>query len=190
MWLAFSSFGHGLGAVPLNGGGRHRLLTRTTQDFSPSFLHASHDVVFHTVLPDGRTQIERVSTDGGEPAVVLRDARSPSASPVDNRILYLAGEKYAELMPMVLDPSTGQSSRLSPNLAPGTYPMLRFTPDARRAILLKNEPHHVEVDVSSGAIVRTLTIDAPAVSFVDGKTILSIRQWNGDLWMADEPFSD
>jgi hypothetical protein len=164
-------------------------LTRTSHDYAPSFVRGSHDVLFETVLPSGERRIRRISIDGGEPAVVLdRDARAPSASPTDDRFLYLAGANGSELVPTVFDPKSRRASRVAAALPPTSYRSVRFTQDGRNAILLKNGPELIEVEIATGAVVRKLTTDAVGVSFVRGKAVFVARHWVGDIWVADDPF--
>jgi len=188
-WLAFSALERGIQVVPVDGSAPARVVTRTHHDFAPSFVRGSHDVLYETVLPTGERQIQRISIDGGEPVVVLeREARSPSASPTDERFVYLAGASAAELTPMIFDPKSRRASPISRALPPASYRGVRFTHDGRRAIVLKNEPEQLELELSTGAIVRSLPIDVTGVSFVRGKTIFVSRRWTGDVWIADDPF--
>jgi hypothetical protein len=190
-WIAVSVFGHGLHAVKVDGSAPPRAATATTHDFSPSFVHGTHDVLFHTVLDDGQAQIRRISLDaGGEPAIVLeRDARAPSAAPHDDRVLYLAGENVKQLVPMIFDPRTRRSTKLSPSLAAAAYTVVRFTPDGRRCILLKSEPEQLEVDLATSA-TRSISLEAIGVGFVRGQTVFAVPRWEGDVWIADAPFGE
>jgi Tol biopolymer transport system component len=188
-WLAFATLDHGLFAVPVEGGPPHRL-TQTTKDAAPSFVRGSHAVLFHTILPDGHTQIQQVSVHGGEPSVVLTRGRAPSASPVDDRVVYFAGDTNPKLLPMILDRKTGRTTPLSAALREGPYRELAFSPDGKRVVVVKGEPEQVEIDLRTGAVVRTFLMDALHAAYVDGKLVLAKRRWAGDIWMADTPFGE
>src|SRR5262249_12454070 len=151
-WIALSVFGHGLHALKADGSAPARAVTTTTHDFAPSFVHGTHDVLFHTVKDDGHAQVRRISLDAdGEPTVVLeRDARAPSAAPHDDRVLYLAGENPKLLLPMIFDPRTRKSTPVA-SLPASAYSVARFTPDGRKCVLLKSEPEQIEVDLATSA---------------------------------------
>ena len=68
--------------------------------------------------------------------------------------------------------------------------MARFMPDGRHAIVVRNPPGLLEVDLSTGALVRTVKVEASAVSFVRNATVIASPRWEGDVWVADDPFSD
>ncbi len=190
-WLAFSSFGKGLRVVRIDGSDRARAMTKTDQDFSPSFVHGTHDVLFHTILPDGRVQIRRTSIDGGEATVIFdQRARAPNASPTDDRFIYLAGEKNAELVPTMFEPKSRRSTPISSKLRAGAYSAVRFTPDGRRAVVVQSEPEQVEIDLATGTIVHTIPLEAVALSFVGERTVLASTRWEGDVWLADDPFGE
>jgi len=189
-WIVLAVFGHGLHAARTDGSAPPRPITKTLHDFSPSFVHGTHDVVFHTVLDDGSPQIQRLSLDGGEPRILVeRDARAPSASPREEKVIYLAGAKTKELVPMIFDLRTRRSSRLAPTVPAGAYTLVRFTPDSRKCLILKSEPEQLEVDVATG-VVRTIPLEAVAVAFAGGKTLLATPRWEGDVWIAEAPYGD
>jgi Tol biopolymer transport system component len=189
-WLAFSTAEKGIHVMPLDGSAPPRALTASNHDVRPTFLHASHDVVYESSEGDGHPRIFRVSLDGVPSVLVDADARAPAASPIDSRIAYLAGANNAELVPMLLDPMTNQMTGLSTAFGPGGFREIRFSPDARRIVLLRKEPEIVEVEVETGTVLRTqkLPEEARAIAFLGGELVLTIRKWAGNLWMADKPF--
>jgi dipeptidyl aminopeptidase/acylaminoacyl peptidase len=189
-WAVFSAAEGGLRVVALDGQTPARPVTLTQNDTAPSFLRASHDVIYETPGVDAVPHVLRVSIDGGEPAMLIEgSARAPAPSPVDDRIAYLAGDRATDLVPMVFDRATSRSAPLSTALGPGMYRELRFSSDGRRVAVLRRPSVIVDVDAATGRVLRSLYLreDASHLVFWHGSVALVVNQWAGDVWVGDDP---
>ena len=94
-----------------------------------------------------------------------------------------------DYVPTLWDGRAGSVRPLSPKLVAGRYGYLRFSPDGRRVALVRGQTELIEVDVASGAIVRsfsTPTDDQLGVpAYVPGGTVAVHVRWQGNVWMAD-----
>ena len=181
---------HGLQVGSLEGEPNLRSLTSASVDSEPAFRFGDAQVVFTRRLPDGKPQLMVVSVDGGEPAPLMGVGSGGAApSPVDDRIVYLAGTTVSDVVPTLWDARAGTLRPLSPKLGAGRFAYPRFSPDGRRVAVVRGQTEIVEVDVASGAIVRTLATPvedqlAEPTYTPSGLVLIRIR-WQGNVWMAD-----
>jgi serine/threonine protein kinase/Tol biopolymer transport system component len=183
---------HGLAVGNLHGEAAVRAVTSNAEDAEPSFRVDGAHVVFTRHGPDGSVQVMSVPIEGGEPDVLLGPGtHDAAASPVDERIVYLARSE-AGAVPMVWDGRTGERRRLSKELPAGPYASPRFAPDGRRVLLLRAGKAVLDVDVATGVVRRTIrtndteTLDTPAYG---ASRVYVLRiQWRGNLWIADASY--
>jgi Tol biopolymer transport system component/tRNA A-37 threonylcarbamoyl transferase component Bud32 len=174
--------------VPETGGLRR--LTEGAMDSSPDFRFGDAQVVFTRRLLDGRPHLMVVPVAGG-PATELLGVGSDLAapSPTDDRIAFLAGITGSDFVPMVWDGRDGSQRPLSPHLRAGRYSQVRFSPDGRRVAVVRGQTQIVEVDASSGAIVRTLSTangdQLTQPTYTPTGLVTVVVQWQGNLWTAD-----
>ena len=189
--IAYST-DHGIQIVAIDGATPPRALTSKPEDIYPTFRHDGKAVVFASKDSAGDEQVMVVELDGSLPRALLPPGTTfPVASPVDASIVYLTGRSGA-FVAMVLDPS-GRTRRLSTKLAPMSIKNVpAFDPDGKRIGFVKNTGESfIEVDVSTGAIVREIDPEPDTISAAayTSKGLLFTRTtWVGDLWAADDPF--
>ena len=187
--VAFTAVGHGIHVVPLDGTGDARQLTTGASDTSPTFARDGRAVYFETASATHKRAIARVKLDGsGAPDVVVEGGERPWASPVDDRLVYVATDGEQGL-PTVMNLTTRQARALSPALGKGVYGGMRFSPDGKRVAVTVGLTELAEVDAATGAIVRRFTSadQLTSLSYL-GRDIVASRQgWRGDLWMARDP---
>jgi Tol biopolymer transport system component len=165
-----------------------RKLTADGSDASPAFRMGDAQIVFTRHPPGAPSVVMSVPIGGGDATAVLGDdSDSAEPSPVDDQLVYLQGASAAEVMPEVWD---GHRSRLlSKQLQPGRYGRPHLSPDGRRAALVRGDTEILEVNVATGAIVRTLatpTGDQLADPTYTPSGLVAIRvRFQGNLWMAD-----
>jgi Tol biopolymer transport system component/tRNA A-37 threonylcarbamoyl transferase component Bud32 len=171
-------------------GGPVRPLTEKTMDSAPDFRFGGAQVVFTRRLPDGRPHVMVVPVAGGQATELLgvgSDLAAPS--PTDDRIAFLAGITGSDLVPTVWDGRDGSQRPLSPHLRPGRYTHLRFSPDGRRVAVVRGHTHIVEVDASSGAILRTLATanddQLAQPTYTPMGLVAVVIRWQGNLWAGD-----
>ncbi len=188
--VAFTAVGHGIHLVPLDGTGDARQLTTGASDTSPTFARDGRAVYFETASASHKRAIARVRLDGsGAPDVVIEGGERPWASPVDERLAYIAADGEQGI-PTVMNLTTRQTRALSPALGQGVYGRMRFSPDGKRVAITVGLTELVEVDAATGAIVRRFTSadQLTSLSYL-GRDIVASRQgWRGDLWMARDPW--
>jgi Tol biopolymer transport system component len=188
--VAFTAVGHGIHVVALDGSGDARQLTAGASDTSPTFARDGRAVYFETVSPTRKRAIARVRLDGSSaPDVVVDGGERPSASPVDDRLVYVATDGEVGV-PVVMNMTTRQTRPLSPALGKGVYGGLRFSPDGKRVAVTVGLTELAEVDATTGAIVRRFTSadQLTSISYL-GRDIVASRQgWRGDLWTARDPW--
>jgi serine/threonine protein kinase/Tol biopolymer transport system component len=180
---------HGLELGSTDGTALLRRLTTSGTDAAPAFRAGDAQVVF-TRRTAGRPQIMSVPVDGGEPSDLMGSGSDGAApSPVDDRIAYLAGSNETEYVPTLWDGHAGKLRALSPKLPAGRYGYLSFSPDGRRVVMVRGQTELVEVDVTTGAIVRTFATpmdDQLGVPVYAPSGLVAVRvRWQGNVWMAD-----
>jgi Tol biopolymer transport system component len=182
----------GLMVGNLHGEAAVRAVTTNGEDMAPSFRVDGARVVFTRRGADGSVQVMSVPIGGGEPEALLGpDTQDSVASPVDERIVYLA-RSAGGAIPMVWDGRTGERRTLSKDLAAGPYASPKFSPDGRRVLLLRAGKALLDVDVLTGTVRRTIrtddteTLATPAYA-TSGVFVLRI-QWRGNLWVADASY--
>jgi Tol biopolymer transport system component len=172
--------------------GRDRPLTTNAEDASPRFRRDGREVVFTRMLPGGAPQVSVVDVEGGEAQPLLEpDTRQAAPSPVDDRLVYLAGHADPRL-PMIVDLATHRARPLSPKLEKRIYLFPAFSPDGRRVALVVGDTRLVEVDVATGAVLR----DVDAEGLIGAPLYLGDELWvprmssRGNVWMAALGASD
>ena len=180
--------GDGLYVGTLQGAGGLRKLTSDGLDAFPAFRSGDSQIVFTRHLPGAPPRIMSIPVDGGTSSPLVESSGdAPAPSPVDDRVVYLDGASFAETVPEVWD---GHKSRpLSKLLPAGRYGGPRFSPDGRRVALVRGDTELLEVDVATGAIVRTLstpTSDQLVLPTYTSSGLVAIRvRFQGNLWMAE-----
>ena len=180
--------GDGLYVGMLAGQGALRRVTTDGADSAPSFRAGDSQILFTRRPSNGPSRIFSVPVDGGPPTLLLPDGSdSGSASPVDDRVVYLEGASMSDSVVKIWD---GHGTRaLSSQLGPGRYGAPRFSPDGRRVALQRGDTEVLEVDAASGMIIRTLS--TPTGDLLSNPTytaagLVAIRvRFQGNLWMAD-----
>jgi serine/threonine protein kinase/Tol biopolymer transport system component len=177
----------GIATLAVDGRDEPRALTDNATDFSPSLRRDGATVLFSRP-GEGGTRVMEVPVLGGEARPFL-DPGSQHAveSPVEDVIVFLAGDAQDSLTPMLYYPRTGQRRPLSPQLSPGQYITVQFSPDGSRVATTRAGQQIFEVDVLTGAIVRTLdgADEFVWVGYVRNDLIAAVRRWTGNLWTAD-----
>jgi serine/threonine-protein kinase len=186
--VALELAGAGIELVPLSGG-PPRPLTTAAGDGKPRFTRDGRTVLF-TRQPEGATpRVFSISIEGGEPRPHLEPATSDAApSPVDDRVAYLAGTEADRLLPCVANLGRGARRPLSPALQPGGYRAVAVSPDGKRVAVLLGASKVVEVDASTGSVLRSVdswTDSFVALSYLGDDPVVVRSQWIGDLWLAE-----
>jgi len=180
--------GDGLYVGALRGTAGLRRLTSDGLDAFPAFRAGDSQIVFTRHLPGAPPQVMSVPVDGGAPSPLLADkSDAPAPSPLDDRLVYLDGASFAETVPKVWDGHTARP--LSKLLPAGRYGGPRFSPDGRRVALVRGDTDLLEVDVATGAIIRTLstpTGDQLVFPTYAPSGLVALRvRFQGNLWMAE-----
>jgi dipeptidyl aminopeptidase/acylaminoacyl peptidase len=190
--VVFAVVGDGLHVVPLSGDTPPRRLTSGGEDTSPTFSRDGRTVYFQVQSPGARPRIEAVPLAGGAARVVRERADSPSTLPGADRLAFVAlGDAGDEGVPMVLDLVTGREQPLSTQLSHGQHPMIRFSPDGRRAAVLDGWTALVELDMKSGKVLSRYDAgneEVAGLTYAGDELVLAHRIWGGNLWIADDPF--
>jgi hypothetical protein len=186
--VAVRARGKGIFVVPLRGGEAPRQLTTDASDAGAAFSRDGKTIFFSRLLPDGLRQGWQVRLDGSPPSPLLPPHTvSPMESPTEPRLFYFASSPAGRI-PMVRDLRTGRDAPLSKDMPRGSYSEPCFTWDGRRIVMKRGDKELLEVDVSSGALVRTVAsgedeMDQP-VCVKDGVVVVR-HEHIGDMWMAD-----
>ena len=185
-------------AVAVEGSGLHvgllrgdPALVRVTSDSSdggPTFRHGGAQLVF-TRHEGGLPRVTVVPVAGGDATPLLEPGTDdPAASPVDDRLAFLAGA-VADSVPMIWDGATGARRPLSPKLPRGRYTSLRFSLDGKRVAVVRGDTDLVEVDSMTGSIVRTWTAPNAEAAYNPTYTPVGLlverMSWQGNVWVAD-----
>jgi serine/threonine protein kinase len=171
-------------------GGPLRSLTGDPMDSSPRFRFGDAEVLFTRHLPNGKPRIMSVPFAGGEAEPLLdvgTDFVAPS--PTEDRIAFLSGGSAYDYVPMLWEGRTKSQRRLSIALRPDYYDGVAFSTDGRRIAVVRGQHELVEVRVSDGEVVRTLTtpnndlLEYPAYT---AATLVVVQvRWKGNLWLAN-----
>jgi dipeptidyl aminopeptidase/acylaminoacyl peptidase len=187
--FAVSLPGVGLGIGALRGGAL-RVVTDHAADDAPCFTSAGDAVVFTRRGPGGSAQVMVVPAAGGSPVALLEPgSHDAQVSPLDDTIVYLAGERG---VPMRAD-ARGRGARpLSPALTAAGYRDVRLSPDGARVLLVRGRREVVEVEVATGAILRSVTAPARealygAIFGDAGPLVIRVR-WQGNIFAGDAVF--
>jgi hypothetical protein len=178
----------GLYVGSLNDATGLRKLTSDPLDAAATFRTGNARIVFTHHPASAPPQVMTIAVEGGETAPLLpvgSDLAAPS--PVDDRVVYLAGSTIAETVPQVWD---GRQSRpLSAKLEPGRYGRPRFSPDGSRVAIVRGDTELLEVNVATGAIVRSLstpTGDQLVYPTYTPAGLVAIRvRFQGNVWLGD-----
>jgi Tol biopolymer transport system component len=183
----------GIVLAPLDGSPR-RALTSLAGDTKPAFRAGGKQVVFTRITEGSPPRVFVADLAGGDARPLLESGTSDAApAPTGERLAYLSGPDGAHLVPMLADLATGRRARLSPKLNEGRYRELAFSPDGRRIVLLSGSNEIVEVDATTGAVVRTISTGSSMVQGLSygladadrGEILAARTQWVGDVWIAD-----
>jgi serine/threonine protein kinase/Tol biopolymer transport system component len=189
-WVAFTGVGKGIYVVALDGASAARQVTKGSEDASASFSSDGASIYFDTPSGPRRHALSRIAFDGSAPATSLvEDAERSSASPVDNRVVYLASEDE-QGTPMIYDATTRKSRRLSKAYGKGVYGTLRFSPDGSRIALSVGLNDVLEVDAKTGEVARRFTSgdQVTGLAYVGKDIVISRDGWHGDVWIAQGPW--
>jgi hypothetical protein len=188
--FAVSLPGAGIAIGPLHGGGEPRMLTDHPDDEAPCFRAAGDAVVFTRRGAGGVAQVMVAPIAGGPPVALLGPgSHDAQVSPIDDTIVYLPA---ARGVPMVADARGGGGRPLSPALTADAYRDVRFSPDGARVLVLRGHHEVIELDVATGAIVRSVAAPAreqfysPAYGDA-GPLVIRVR-WQGNIYVADAAF--
>jgi len=189
-FVAFTAIGKGIHVVPLDGPGEVRRLTSGADDTGATFSQDGASVYFATRTAAGKRAIARIPLDGsGSAETLVENADRPAASPVDERLAYVAlvGEAGT---PTMLDLRTTRSRPLSPALHLGTYGALRFSPDGKRVLVSAGLSQLAEVDAATGAVARRFDSgdQITSTTYLGKDIVVSRLGWRGDLWSASDPW--
>jgi serine/threonine-protein kinase len=188
--VVFTAVGKGIYVVDMDGSSPARPLTSGAEDASPSFAKDGASIYFETASTARHHALARVPIDGSAPPVKLLDqAERPSASPVDDRVVYLASEGE-QGTPMIFDVQTKKSRRVSKSLGKGSYGAPHFSPDGTRVAIGVGLNEVVEVDVKSGDVARRFISgdQVTALTYVGGDLVIAREAWRGDVWLAHDPW--
>jgi Tol biopolymer transport system component/tRNA A-37 threonylcarbamoyl transferase component Bud32 len=165
-----------------------RILTTDVGDGDAVVEASGKTVLFTRRTSSGARQVMRVPFEGGNPEAYLPPGTSAPAPAPDGRVVYLQGEANDALVPMVFDPRARTHTRLSKALGPARYARPSVSSDGKRAVVIRADFEVVELDMASGAILRTLSRETDGISraVYSGRDIITLRGgWTGDLWTAD-----
>jgi hypothetical protein len=180
--------GSGLHVGALRGDPALRRVTSDPSDVAPGFRKGGAQIVF-TRQVDGRPRVTVAPVDGGDATPLLEPGTDdPAPSPVDDRLAFLAGN-LTDALPMMWDGHTGARRPLSPKLLAGRYSSLRFSLDGKRVGVVRGDTDLLEIDASTGAILRTWTApNAEAAynpTYTPAGLLVERVSWQGNIWVAD-----
>jgi Tol biopolymer transport system component len=160
-------------------------------DSQPTFSHDGREIYFTRAA--GQTPlVMAVAASGGDARPLLGQAtQAPAASPIDERIAYLQGEREEDLLPMLVDHADSTPRPLCSKLTRGRYGTLRFSPDGTRVVVIHDSRELIEVDSRTGEVVRTIQVEGAALNsvvYANGGLWVIHEKWMGHLWMAEDPF--
>ncbi len=174
------------GLVVLAGNAAPRTLTTDGADTTPAFSRDGATVLFTRRGKDGRSRVMAIAVEGGTPRELFGpDARDAVASPVDARVVFLAGADGDQLTPSVLE-ADGKRRVLSTHLPPARYGTLAFSPDGQ-TVAVADRMEVVEVELATGKILKRHSAGADVLeSACYSKDALWLTHggWAGDLWLA------
>jgi serine/threonine protein kinase/Tol biopolymer transport system component len=177
----------GFWVAPLDGSARPRKVIEVHSESPATFRRDGRALFFEAVDEKSRPRIGEVSIDGGAPRWLVTMARAPAASPTEDVLAYLELVEDAAL-PRLSDLKTGKSRPLAPALAGRAWTGLRFSPDGKRLLVLRNSGTFAVVDVHSGKVQIDFDAGADQIvggAFVGDEVIVGRTVWKGDLWIAD-----
>jgi len=180
--------GSGLHVGSLRGDTKLLRLTSDPTDVGPTFRYGGAQILFARHV-DGQPRVTAVPVDGGEPTQLLEPGTDgPAASPVDDRVAFLAGG-VTDALPMIWDGHTGARRPLSPKLTPGRYASLRFSLDGKRVAVVRGDTDLLEIDPATGNIARTWTPPNAEAAYNPTYTPVGLLvervSWQGNIWVAD-----
>ena len=89
---------------------------------------------------------------------------------------------------MVMDPARGKRP-LSAALKPADYGPPAFSTDGRTVAVSSNQRRIFEVDVATGAVLRTIDVAANVwrLAYAQSGLVVVRNMFVGDVWLADDP---
>ena len=177
----------GFWVAPLDGSAKPHKVLDARSESPVTFRRDGRALYFETVDDKKRPRIGEIAVAGGEPRWLLTMARAPAASPTEDVLAYLELVEDAA-MPRLYDLQTGKSRPLAPALAGRAWTGLRFSPDGKKLLVLRNSGQFAVVDVRSGRVLVDFDAGADQIvggAFVGDEVIVGRTVWKGDLWIAD-----
>jgi Tol biopolymer transport system component len=143
-------------------------------------------VVFWTGSEEDGT-LARVSAKGGTPEKLApHPARDPGPSPVDERIVFVAGKDGKALSMLGGD---GAVRPFGVHLPDGILHGPAFSPDGKRVAVVVNIDQLLVLDAESGRVLEAQRVERGSLQHPvwspDGKLYVIATDWIGDLWLAD-----
>jgi Tol biopolymer transport system component len=166
-----------------------RLVTSEATDSQPSFGSGDAKLLFTRRAADGLPRVMVGSLEGGAVTALLEpgsDGANPS--PVDGRIAYFSGDSPTAVVPTIWDSRTDSRRPVSPELARGKYRGMAFSLDGRRIAVIRGPDEVAEVDVATGGILRSISMEGQEVHqvlYTPAGLVLHQTGWRGDVWVAD-----
>jgi serine/threonine-protein kinase len=167
-----------------------RALTTDVTDSAPRFSRDGREVLFTRTEQGDSMHVLAIAVgpDKASARVVIDSPSMLAApSPVDERAAYLAGADFATRLPTIVDLVTGRTRRLSPSLTEGRYLSIAFSGDGKRVGVIAGEGRFVEVDASTGAVLRSVDSgeELEKLHYVGNEAWVARAISQGNVWMAD-----
>jgi serine/threonine protein kinase/Tol biopolymer transport system component len=181
----------GLGIADI-AGGEPRSLTTDPSDAAPSFTHDSKHVLFERTI-NGVTHVYVVDAAGGE-AHDLYAGEAPSASPVDDTLVFLTAPDAAGTRGLMIGTLAADKPRAVPGVEAATWQRPKFSPDGKQLLAARGYQQLVAITVDGNAAPRIVWTTATgslntATWLRDGSGIVAgVGSYEGDLWLADGVF--
>jgi Tol biopolymer transport system component len=184
--VSTSNMGIYVGSVEGDVGARR--LTDHPGDASPSFRFGDREILFTRIGSGGKPQVMRVPVAGGEPAARFDPGSSyASASPVDDRIVYLQTDENGASSIVLWDARTGVRRVVAPALGPRHFRGPRLSPDGRRLLTTIANHEVIEIELSSGRVLRDVKTNGDTVYspvYTSAGIFLLRVAWSGNIWVA------
>jgi len=177
----------GFWVAPIDGSAKPRKVIELHSESPPTFRRDGRALYLEATDEKNRPRIGEVAIDGSAPRWLLTMARAPAASPTEDVLAYLELVEDSAL-PRLYDLKTGKSRPLASTLAGRAWTGLRFSPDGKRLLVLRNSGNFAVVDVHSGRVQVEYDAGADQIvggTFIGDEVIVGRTVWKGDLWIAD-----
>jgi serine/threonine-protein kinase len=170
--------------------GSSRVLTTDVTDSKPRFSRDGQEVLFTRTVQGEVMHVLAISVSPDDPrtrTVIEAPSMMACPSPVDTRVAYLAGPDFSARLPIIVDLATGQKRRLSPKLPEGRYLAIAFSGDGKRVGVIAGEGKLVEVDASTGAVLRSIDSgqQLESLHYVGNVPWAARAMSQGNVWLAD-----